>query len=494
MKSKLKKMWAEQPLLVIMLIALAPRLLATFFSKGYGMYDDHFVFIEYPYRILNDFSIWEKREFPQGRSVVYPAINYFIIKLCNFLGAEDPQEKMLFIRLLHAFYSLFTVFFGYKIAKIISDENNAKTVGLVLALFWIFPFMSVRNLIEMVSAPMLMAGLYYSLKSDKTSDFVLSGLFFGLAFVFRVQTILLPFGVGLAMLYRKQIKSTLVMALACLASMFIFQGLSDWYVWGYPFASFLAYFFYNASHSTDYIVGPWYRYILLITGIFLPPVGILFIYGYLRTWKKYLLLFLPILVFLVFHSYFPNKQERFILPILAPMLILSIIGWLEYVKHSRFWQNHKKLGKSIWVYFWTINSILLIIFSFTYSKKTRVESMYYFSKAENISAVLVVGGDVSNNYPPTFYMNRPEKPVYTIKEKYSNEDISELRKKAVFPNYFVFYGIESIEDRKKRLEQALGANLALVKTIEPSITDDLLYKLNPRGNKNQTGLIYKVIK
>lgn len=493
MISKLKQIWKEQPMIIIMIIAFVPRLLAAIFSRGYGMHDDHFVFVEMPYRILNDISLWENREFQQGRSVVYPALHYFLFQLCNIVGLHDPQDKMLLVRLIHSLYSLIAVFFGYKIALKIASPSTAKTVGLLLALFWLLPFMSVRDMAEMASIPPLMAGLYYSIRNNKRKDFLFSGIFFGLAFVFRIQTLVLPITVFFILFFRKQYKESMILLIACIVTMLIFEGIPDWLVWGYPFAPFLKINFINAISDTDYVVGPWYRYILLLTGLLIPPVSILFIFGFFRNWKNNLMLFLPVLMFLVAHSYITNKQERFILPILPAFILLAVVGWKEFENKSSFFIRHKNIKKSIWIWFWSVNIVLLLLFSLTYSKKTRVESMYYFYKKENVSAVLVLGVNNSTIQPPTFYMHRPEIPVYSVVGNYTVEDMENINKQEIAPNYIVFFGKELIEERVSKLENDMSFKLVFEKEIEPSFIDDLLFKLNPRGNKNQSGLIYKAL-
>ena len=123
----------------------------------------------------------------------------------------------------------------------------------------------------------------------------------------------------------------------------------DWIAWGYPFASLHTYITHNIEHRYDYLVGPWYLYIGLLLGAFIPPISFLWGFGFLRTWKKHALVFIPTVLFLIFHSYFPNKQERFILPILHFFLILGIIGWEEYMKQSHFWQKRKKLYRGFWI-------------------------------------------------------------------------------------------------------------------------------------------------
>jgi len=41
----INKYWREQPILLILLIALLFRLVSVVYSKGYGMVDDHFLVI-----------------------------------------------------------------------------------------------------------------------------------------------------------------------------------------------------------------------------------------------------------------------------------------------------------------------------------------------------------------------------------------------------------------------------------------------------------------
>ena len=372
----LKRFWDEHPLLAIILIALVPRLIAAVFSKGYGMHDDHFGPIEQPFIIMHDISYWTSRATPHGHSIVYPSIHYVLLNVCEAVGIQDPQQKMYIVRFLHAVYSLLVVFFGYKIAEVIRNRETAKKVGLLLALFWAFPFLSVHNLIEMVCIPPLMAGFYFALTSkEKLQNAFFAGLWFGLAFVFRYQTLSMIATLGLIVLFRKDFKQFALMTAGFFLTALAIQGSADIFAWGYPFASFIEYMRYNSTHGYDYTTGPWYNYSLLVLGAFIPPMSFLLIFGFFRNWKKTLLILLPVMVFFILHSLFPNKQERFIFPVVPLILLLSVVGWEEFVKESPFWSRHKITLKSLWVCFWIINLILLVPFTTYYSKKSRVEAM-----------------------------------------------------------------------------------------------------------------------
>jgi hypothetical protein len=489
----IKRFWQEHPLISVMIIAFLPRLVAVVFSKGYGMHDDHFGPIEQPFQIMHDITYWTSRGEPHGHSIVYPSIHFLLFNVFEAVGITDPQIKMYIVRFLHALYSLLIVFFGFKIAEILSDRETAKKSGLILALFWAFPFLSVRNLIEIVCIPPLVAGFYYTLISkEKLQNAFFAGLWLGLAFVFRYQTLSITGTLGMILLFRKEFRQMALVAAGFLATAIVVQGSADIFAWGYPFASFREYMRYNVSHGYDYTTGPWYNYALLVLGALIPPMSFLLLYGFFRNWKKTLLIFLPVMVFFMLHSYFPNKQERFIFPVVPLILLLSVIGWEEYVKSSKFWLEHRRLLKSFWIWFWTLNFILLIPFSTYYSKKSRVEAMYTLY-GKPVTGIVMVGGDLGVTQAPLFYAGTYPVPIYQIDNAEQMARVKkELDTAVVKPNYAVFFGTENLDERMRNVGNSLNFKFEIVRTIESSFLDDVFYKLNPKYNKNQTTFVYRI--
>ena len=429
MVNLLKRFWNEHPLLAIILIASIPRFIAAVFSKGYGMHDDHFGPIEQPFIIMKYITYWTSRAGVHGHSIVYPFIHYILLNGCETVGIQDPQVKMYIVRFLHAIYSLLVVYFGYKIAEVISDKQTAKKTGLILALFWAFPFLSVRNLIEMVCIPPLMAGFFYAVTSkEKLRNAFVAGVWFGLAFVFRYQTLSITGTLGLVFLFRKEFKNLALLIAGFLLTALMIQGSADIFAWGYPFASFQEYMRYNATHGYDYTTGPVYNYFLLVLGALIPPMSFFLLYGFCRNWRKTLLIVLPVMVFFISHSLFPNKQERFIFPVVPLILLLSIVGWEEFVKGSAFWSHHRTALKSLWAWFWVINFILLIPFTTYYSKKSRVEAMYTLYD-KPISGIVMVGGKLGVTQPPMFYAG-----VYPVPTCEINNDLQLTQAKTMLDN------------------------------------------------------------
>jgi len=62
----------------------------------------------------------------------------------------------------------------------------------------------------------------------------------------------------------------------------------------------------------------------------------------------------------------------------------------------------------------------------------------------------------------------------------------------VKPNYIVFFGKDELENRIDIFKKITNSRLQFLSEQEPSFVDNVLYKLNPRGNKNTSAFIYKI--
>jgi hypothetical protein len=86
----------------------------------------------------------------------------------------------------------------------------------------------------------------------------------------------------------------------------LFEGGIDLVIWGKPFVEIYQYVLGCFTERNDYITLPWYNYFLVIGGMLIPPVSIFLFWGFMRKWKKYFMIFLPVLLFFAFHSYYSN--------------------------------------------------------------------------------------------------------------------------------------------------------------------------------------------
>ncbi len=463
------------------------------------MHDDHFLVIEPSQSLVDgiDNNQWlpgsDGDKSPLGHSWFYVGIHYYIFYFLKIITLNDPQLKMYVIRFIHALFSLITVWLGYEITKKLSDKRTAAFTGLLLAVYWFMPWLSVRNLVEIVCIPPLLGGIWIILNaSDKKhvlTAYLWAGFLIGIAFSIRFQTLLFGAGIGLAILLQKRYKRTLVFGLGLLISILLIQGIVDLILWGHPFTEFTQYVKYNIENATNYIVLEWYTYLALLLGLLIPPISFFLFFGFFRSWKKHLLIFLPTVIFLVFHSYFPNKQERFILPIIPFIIILGMIGWESFRKKSNFWNKRKVLLRYCWVFFWVINLSLLSFISTMYSKKARAESMTYLSQYNDIKTILIEDMNRSAiKMPPLYYLGQWIRP-YELTNLKSVDSLSvEIAGNDYYPDFVLFIEDKNLDQRVKNMK-TLFPELEYETLIEPSFVDKVLYLMNPK-NANQTVHIY----
>jgi hypothetical protein len=514
------------PLSFIMLIALAVRLLAAFFSKGFAFHDDHFDVITIAQAWLDGVPYWLNEPMPPRHSMLYMLVHYALFYVLEAVGIYSPDVKMTVVRVLHGLYSLLVVYFGYKITERLSNTVNARLVGLMLALVWFMPFMSVRNLVEMVCIPPYLAAFYLLVKQEQTPQkrlmpYFWAGALFALAFTIRYHTVLLAGGVGLVLLYRRQWRELFSFAAGFLVLATLVQGTIDVIFFDYPFHSVVAYFLYNSENATSFSTGPVYRFALTILGFLVPPVSVFLMLGYARTARLAPTLFWGGLLFFLAHSLFPNKQERFILPLLPLVMILGVIGWQQFVSTSAFWHRRRNLLAFSWGFFWVLNIIAAVGMALTYTKKSRVAPLVYLSEKQDLDALVLEFGNHSVKMPPAFYLGRigaeyeevkknekmvwdayhtgkglPEEFVmlYTLNEDKTPQQLaSEIQEATLQPDYIVVVGTDDLEERMERLH-VLFPNLELEHTVTPSLYDQLLHLLNPRVHKDEHVQVYRILR
>ena len=416
---KIQDYAVRYPFRTIMIFAVIVRLISVLFSQGYGMHDDHFLVVEAPFSWTEgkDYANWMpwsqgSNPVPSGHSLLYPGINYLLFIGFKLIGLTNPKTIMLFIRLLLGLFSLFTVYYGYKIVERIAGKKSAFMTGMLLAVYWFMPFFSVRNLVEVIAIPFFAIGYWFLINAGESKkqywQFLLTGLIMGIGVSVRFQSVILVAGIGLALIFRKKYLQSLIFGFGALLTFIIIQGGIDFFVWGKPFTEFMEYFRYNlaskAAYGTD---NPW-MYIELLLGFLLPPLSLFLLVGFFKVWRKHLEFFLPVFLFIAFHTFFSNRQERFILPIIPFYTMLGVIGWNEIIINSRFWNKRPKLLRSSYTFFWIINIALLIPVSFSSSKKSRIDAMYYFfDKKDQVNTILVDNtGRHENMMLPVFYSGK----------------------------------------------------------------------------------------
>lgn len=486
--------------MALLLIGALPRLIAAIFSGGYFAHDDHFLVIEaagswvdgYDY---NYWLPWNQAEgaTPSGHSFFYVGLHFLLLSLVKTIGITDPRSMMIIVRLVHALWSLIVIWMGYLIALRLSNERIAWRTGLFLALLYFMPFLSVRNLVEVACIPFLMLGAWQLIKEGKgisTKAALLAGIWIGLAINIRFQTIFFAAGPGLAFLIHQGWRSAFIYGAGLLIPLLIVQGGLDLFLWKRPFVEITEYVRYNLENTETYGSLPWYNYLLLLAGMFIPPFGLILLHGFFRrTWP--LTLWLPLVLFLAIHSYFPNKQERFLLPMVPLYFVLAYLSWEQFRTSSSWWIARPRLWRSIMIFTWTVNMIVLIILCFSYSKRSRVEALYALRNEEVRGLVVEDSPEGDAPMPPLFYMQQWDVEVIRITSKDNRLDTIVAKLPASRrPHHILFLGEEDLEQRIASIERILGP-IEVMTRAEPGIVDRIVHWLNP-VNRNETIIVARV--
>lgn len=492
--------YQKHPLRVIIFLALAVRLIAAVFSIGYGFHDDHFIVVEVAHQWTQKINLkgwmpWDGNTIPSGHSLFYPGLHYFYFKTMEAIGIYNPELKMLILRVIHALYSTLTVYYSYLIVRKLSGVKAANTVGLVLALLWCLPMLSVRNLVEMACIPPLVIATWMAINADEKQQrnlLLAAGFIGGLAFSFRFQTITFIGGFVAAFWLQKKWLSGFLVGLGAFISIVLIQGGTDFYIWGRPFAEFIEYSSYNLDNANNYINGPWYNYILLVAGLIVPPLSFMIFRGMYQVRKDYLLIILPALLFFIFHSSYPNKQERFILPVIPFFVMAGVAGWYQFREQSTYWMNHQKLEKNLWKTFWILNTILLLVLTPSSTKTSRVKAMSYLYDIGSKGTFLLENSNTGKSVTmPQFYLNNYSYMYEINKNNVANKIIKTmLDEKAPMPEYVIFAEGKNLQEREAKLHQFIP-NFSFVAEIPSSYLDNVMSWLNP-VNVSQTYYIYKV--
>jgi hypothetical protein len=172
--------------------------------------------------------------------------------------------------------------------------------------------------------------------------------------------------------------------------------------------------------------------------------------------------------------------------------MLSIIGWMQFKENSPFWQKRKNLLRVGRIWFWTINTILMLTLVFTFSKKTLVEPMVYLSHKEDLNSFIIEYDKQGMPWFPRYYLGRQVLIFRLDKSKTEENFLAELQQyDQPKPRYVFFFGEDNLDERRERMENLITARLELEKKINPSLIDYIVHKLNPSHNLNLTSYIYR---
>lgn len=461
---------------------------AAVFSGGFLASDDHHVVIGAADQIASGVGLPPT----YARSALFPGVIAGIMTVTRAVGIHDPGVEMLIVRLLQALYSLLVVYFVYRLLERELGEGSALFGGVLAAAFFVMPVTAVHQLEESVcQVPLLAACWWWRRTEDGRQP---SAVWAGLAGAALATALILRFPligfvvafVIMVLLTRPPITwQTKLAFLGGLSLVIVLQGYSNAVVnhqWWYSFIHRLGPMLHPQRMAMDadgYPSSPPWHYILTLLAALIPPASVLLLAAAVKGGMRLQFLAIATLAFLVSHSLIANKQERFLLPIL-PLLFILIVAGLPWLA-ARIAPAYR----GMWWYFWIVNAAVLMVLTFSFAKKDRVEPLLYVYRRHDATGVLLAQYNQTFGVP-VYYLGKPQPPVLVVVKG------QEVTAGTTPINYVILYS-DTPEADRVFLAGALHRNLTLLTTITPSLADRLAHAINPRRNKARTAVIYTTL-
>ncbi len=330
---------------ICLVLAIMISGITAYNSIGFYHADEHYQIIEFANARLGNSPLnelpWEFKA--KVRPTFQVGIAMIFLYAFDLFGIENPFTRMVVIRIFLGIFSIVVISLFVKNTIKLFDKIEYQRIYLVLSYFlWFIPFLSVRFSSEILSGLFFLLGLSILLsKKVRVKNWFLLGVFFGISFVVRSQMAFALFGVFLWILFiLKQRKKLLLSLLLGFVAVIFFGFLID--VWFYSELTFTSYnYFYENiinKRTLNYGTSPWYFYFESIvnspTIIFGIPIIASLFYFFVKNPKS--IFTWIVFAFLLFHSCFAHKEERFLFPIvyLVPLFITSFYAYLNIKNQS----------------------------------------------------------------------------------------------------------------------------------------------------------------
>jgi hypothetical protein len=305
----------------------------------------------------------------------------------KYLGITEPANQLRFVLAFLGLFSLcIQLFFGMKLFRLAWGPNDARETiaAFLLSFYFVCPLFFTRPMIESLGAPFLTVSAYFATvlyKRNTVASCILSVVFLVLSSLFRFQAGVCFAALVLVALFseRRWRNTSLVVATGCFA--FVVTGLLDYFLKGQFHSSLISYWKFNSANSSSFGVTPFYTFVLLFFALSFPFLLISRYRG--MAWKReYAVLFPCALYFSAFvlvHSFVPHKEERFMVTVF-PLFLFLMVPIAHY-----FWEQKSYVRI---VSFLTLNSLLLVLASYSVAQNNVVALGTYLERHSRIRSVL----------------------------------------------------------------------------------------------------------
>lgn len=443
-----------------LLLALLVYLSALFFNSGFMGTDEYWTGItRYVPAQTQTYSNMLREDDVKSPTQMIPFV--WSSHRAFDLGLKAPYQQYRFV---HIFLGILALLVLFGSLQHYIPENKRVWTYLVFTFYFAAPFAFTRAMYESLSAPFLLLSalsLQRYLNSKKLKDILISTLTVSLAFAFRPQAGIAALAIPIFLCFYKDWRAFFLSSLLGV-SLFVLLGIPDAILRGGWHHSLKAILFYNVQYGASYAQQPWFFYILLSFVVLWGPFWISkrFPAVFKTHFQEQKVFWTYIVLVLGLHSFFPQKWERFIIPVL-PLMILILADWIQ-----AFWNQ----GSRLRIYaLLGINLSLWIPSSFFPAQKNIIELSLYLDQTPQVQTLYRV------NKNPEWITE-----AFIRRKDWKWEDTSTLPATLKCE--------ERIVMNQKDFESSDLSQWELERVFETNALEKLAYKFNPSKNLRRTPL------
>lgn len=354
------------------------------------------------------------------------------------------------------------------------SENLTKIAVLLLAFHFAAPGLLTRPMFEALSAPWIALSCAFAVLYDEKKNWrdLLFGVFCAsMAFTLRQQTGFCALVFMILPLMHKQWKHFLIAGVAGLG-FFVLSGVPDIFLRGSFHHSLRALAEYNFKHGADYGSRPWYFFFPLIFVFMLIPWLIAkYPQGFMKDYfRRYRSLFIILALFLVLHSMFANKFERFLISMI-PVMIFLMTPFVTYFVEN--WQQRKARLISMAA----LNFVLWVPASFFPAQKNITDLARYMDSHPQYTYIVSV--DLTIEWIPDAFMRNA---YYNVSHVYTKDFVKLNLNKTC--DFVIALNEKAYETNK----DFLAANYTFLEKFDVNVIESIAYKFNPENNVRRSPL------
>lgn len=393
-------------------------------------------------------------------------------QLALSLGIEKAYSQYRFVIASLALINVAILFFAFSLLGQLLPRYK-EWFFLVAALYFAAPFSLTRPMFESLATPWLFLSLVmamrYDLQPQNRKHIIWASALVCVAFLLRPQVGLCALALLIPPIRHKR-WNDLAWVIGVGLIGFLLIGLPEIYFQGKYHYSFLAITFYNFQHGHEYGNEPWTFYPLILIALTALPFYIyLYPDAFLKNYfKEQQLNFAFVFLFVLLHSLFPQKFERFLIPII-PCLILALTPLVHHLYHER------KKRRLRWASLVIINMILFFPASFSPAQKNIIDLARDVNLTGPIEKIFSV--DEAITWIPDLFTEGRPAAITQI----SGAQLSKLDSKNC--KHWVVLNAGAVSTHEKELSQ-----FRHLKTYDVNYLEKIAYLLNKQNNLRRSAL------